>query len=123
MAAALSSSDSGTDSDTGGELEEKSLFILKNLAGRVESRLRVVDREGRMIADSAVLGPRTHVLPENPKLHSQGSLPEEYTREVERSVREAPLYQIVVPPLRRIIDFFALPEVPITSAESSGRCW
>lgn len=107
-----------TIADTsGGDLETKALFILKNLDDRVESRLRVVDGKGQLIADSAVLGHRTPVLTESPKLSIRGSLPEAYASEAERSVREVPLYQIVVPPLRRLIDIFSPPEVPIASAE------
>jgi two-component system sensor histidine kinase ChvG len=38
----------------GRDLEEESLRIMENLAGRMESRIRVVDSEGVLLADSAV---------------------------------------------------------------------
>lgn len=88
---------------SGKNARERTLEIFRSLAGRYQSRLRVVDKSGRLLADSAVHHAR------------------EYTRSVEYpkedSSREAFLYQLLVPPVRRFVSLFRSQEQTLGSAE------
>ncbi len=97
----------------GRELEEESLRIMNNLAGRVESRIRVVDSGGLLLADSAV---DSAALPAEPG----SSYPERGGEESIRG-RDTLLYRLTVVPYNNIISALRrllLPPVPpLGSAE------
>jgi two-component system sensor histidine kinase ChvG len=60
----------------GSRLAEEAARILRNLAGRVDARIRVVDAEGRLVADSAAIAAPSAPAPvakENPYAEDSGS--------------------------------------------------
>jgi len=99
---------------SGRDLEAEALRIMANLAGRVESRIRVVDVEGRLLADSAVdslaSAADTNTQTGDPRISSIQSW-------TEGSARDELLYQIVVPPVRRAVDVLSPPQPALPSAE------
>ncbi len=90
----------------GGDVGGEALRIMINLAGRVESRIRVLDSSGRVLADSAV-----------------DSAPVENSSSGNRtttSARDEVLYRTLVPPARRVLDALSPPEPPLPAAEFYG---
>jgi len=102
---------------SGRDIETEALRIMANLEGRVESRIRVVDPAGRLVADSAVNSP---VAPRGVAVadSSRETRRSDYEPAiVDRSVRDVFLYRIVVPPVRRVVAVFSPPVPPLPSAE------
>jgi two-component system, OmpR family, sensor histidine kinase ChvG len=105
---------------SGRDLEAEALRIMTNLAGRVESRIRVVDREGRLLADSAVDSPAagngSTGIGSRSATDPRSLLPADDAG----SVRDELLYRVVVPPVRRVVDVLSPPIPPLPSAEFYG---
>ena len=114
----LSSALSGLGTEAAGEnaappLTTEAERILENLKARVDSRLRVVDRTGRLLADSARL---------NPPAETEAPATDRYaaeTREAGRPGRanESVLYRAAVYPLNLIKKIFFPPPANYSSAE------
>jgi two-component system sensor histidine kinase ChvG len=86
-----------------GELDEElATEILRELDQRTESRLRVVDRWGTLLADTSRLGPR---------------LEGEIETAPDRSTRETGLYRIGSLPFRLYRRYLAPPAPPMTTAD------
>ncbi len=101
----------------GRDLKEESLRIMDKLSGRVESRIRVLDADGRLLADSAVDSPgamRTDT-PQRSTIMSYRKI--EPREEEEKSGRESILYRLLVPPTRKVLSLVLPPDSPISSAE------
>ena len=91
---------------------DASMALLSRLQGRTESRIRIVDRQGRLLADSARLVPRR----EAPPVSSRSRL-DEYEPEPEPTprTRENPLYRLgawLYRTPQRIDRLFGPPEPP-----------
>lgn len=103
---------------SGRDLQAEALRIMANLAGRVESRIRVVDVEGRLLADSAVDSLAS--LPDADG-DTGGGTGDPRVSSLESwsagSARDELLYQIVVPPVRRAVDVLSPPQSALPSAE------
>jgi two-component system sensor histidine kinase ChvG len=95
--------------DQGYPEEEKCQKILKKLEGRKKSRLRIVDREGNLLADSSVLF--TEI-----KEHEPGAegLPD-YTRESEDQNNW--LYDLFLSPIRFFRELYGPPKPDLESAD------
>jgi two-component system sensor histidine kinase ChvG len=96
----LSSALSGPEGGIAGRAER----LFASLGGRVDSRLRVVDREGRLLADSAAPGPG-----ESPGEAGGKEAP------AERAPNASLLYRAAVYPVN-IVKKFILPPRPVFSA-------
>jgi two-component system sensor histidine kinase ChvG len=113
----LSSALSGPE----GGIAERAERILANLGGRVDSRLRVVDREGRLLADSAAPGPAGSPREAEKEEGSPAEKGEE-SPPAEKSPNASLLYRAAVYPVNMVKKFF-LPPRPVFSAGEyySGR--
>ncbi|MBN2627581.1 MAG: sensor N-terminal transmembrane domain-containing protein, partial [Spirochaetales bacterium] len=96
------------------DIRRESEKLLHNLQKRLEARIRVVDREGRLLADSA--RPAT-------KVETDGNL-EEMTEDTSFEESSAPnefriniLYRIVTYPIMAFKKLFFPPETPLPSGE------
>jgi two-component system sensor histidine kinase ChvG len=105
---------------SGRDLEAEALRIMTNLAGRVESRIRVVDQKGRLLADSAVDSPTAGATSVGTGSWSASDPRALLPAGDEGSVRDELLYRVVVPPVRRVVDVFSPPVPPLPSAEFYG---
>jgi two-component system sensor histidine kinase ChvG len=85
--------------------------ILENLKARVDSRLRVVDRRGRLLADSSRLNPR-----EDAEAARTAAYADE-TRGQRSSANESLLYRVAVYPLNFVKKLFFPPQAGYSSAE------
>jgi len=106
------------DSD---QLKEDALRILKNLSGNQDARIRVVDAEGRLLADSSSPSLNTVSPPakstEVLKSVSPVSRSKALYNEIPPSVREHWLYKLAVYPLNLMKRVFSAPDEPLVSAE------
>lgn len=102
---------------SGRDLEVESLRIMTNLSGRVESRIRVLDSEGRLLADSAVDSPVAAASTVDTTATWTDQYRIESTDNDEGSARDELLYRVVVPPVRRAIDVISPPQPALPSAE------
>jgi two-component system, OmpR family, sensor histidine kinase ChvG len=97
----------------GRNLEEEALRIMVNLSGRMESRIRVVDTEGLLLADSAIDSGVPVTIEEDPYSTRSTS--------VSLRGRDTFLYRITVLPYNRLRTIFRKlffpPDPPIGSAE------
>ena len=91
-----------------GDLEAEATEILINLAGRHEARLRLVDAEGRLLADTSRLGPTAVAVP--PK---EGRYPAPASSRAEESL----LYRSSTLPVRIYRRYLKAPDPPLESAE------
>ena len=121
----------------GQDLSAQAAVILRRLAGRVDSRLRVIDAEGRLLADSAALAPaaagggqdgQRSAPPEQ-----EAGIPSPYDSLRSDSLSEAaktmdaivanpranehPLYRIVVYPLNVLRRLFLPPQAEYRNAD------
>lgn len=89
--------------------EEKAVLFLKNLNGESKTRLRVVDPEGRLVADSSTLF--------TPEIHkAEAPYWSRYNKEtLSNSARTPLLYRIAVLPIRLYRKLFQ-PPVPVKEA-------
>lgn len=93
--------------------------VLRRLEQRTEARLRVVDQEGRLLADSALLGPRRGAVAVDPGASRYASAAEEAARPAETRTREARsrlLYRLGAGLYRtygRFVQSFSPPAVPM----------
>jgi len=127
----------------GKDLEIEALRILTNLAGRVESRIRIVDETGRPVADSALNSvpavPVEGTAASNTAIAADGTdrststarfvdsttslsdAPDpaapERIEKAAGSARDELIYRVVVPPVRRVIDLLSAPDPALPSAE------
>ncbi|ADK80184.1 sensor histidine kinase [Sediminispirochaeta smaragdinae] len=79
-------------------IQDEGLRILANLAGRMESRIRIVGQDGTLLADSAVDSP----VSRDETMQAAGR---DY--EKQESGRQAFLYRLVVPPVNRLRELCA----------------
>lgn len=105
---------------SGRDMEGEALRILDNLGGRVESRIRVVDHEGRILADSAVDSSPGTGDEDGTGAYDDGGSEGSITID-DRSARDQFLYRVVVPPVRRALDALLPPVPPLASAEFYGN--
>jgi two-component system sensor histidine kinase ChvG len=109
IAAALRESD---------DIKEDGLTLLRNMEGRQDARIRIVDEAGQLLADSS----SPSLLPESKALSSPGvskvsSRGSSLYEEISPSLREHWLYKTAVYPLNIIKRLFVEPPVPLPSAE------
>jgi two-component system, OmpR family, sensor histidine kinase ChvG len=106
---------------SGKDLETEALRLLGNLKSRMESRIRVVDHSGRLLADSAVDSPLPAPLPSS--VESIRKTPEEDHKEhenYERSsteIRESFLYRLAITPINTLRRILTPPEPALPSGE------
>jgi two-component system sensor histidine kinase ChvG len=132
LSSALSGfAESGTEESPEEEaaLARESLRILENLKSRVDSRLRVVDRTGRLLADSARLLPpqaESSRIPESPDLYSEpdpqaeSAAAQNESRRTANSKADASenfLYRAAVYPLNAVKKLLFPPAANYSSAE------
>ncbi len=105
-------------------LEEEAPRILRNLRERTDSRIRIVDSEGNLLADSSdpALYDNLETPPsaeENTKLRSSRSqdLYESLDATVSEDIRENWLYKTAVYPINVVRRLFLPPSPPLGSAE------
>jgi two-component system sensor histidine kinase ChvG len=99
-----------------GELAAEARRVLTNLSGRVDSRIRVVDAEGRLLADSAtILG----IPPEPPPAptHSKAANNEAGNDDADDSPNASILYRAVVYPVNLLKRLLFPPQVSYEGAE------
>lgn len=109
----------------GTRLAEEAGMILGRLGGRVDSRIRVVDMRGRLLADSAAAA----LIPELPSRITEGSEPAPGSGKTggagsqdARVPNESALYRTVVYPLNVLRKLLQPPREPYDSGEFySGR--
>ena len=93
--------------------EEESLRILKNLQGRLDSRIRVVNGKGELLADSS--DPRLYDTP--PEIPGESKSYRSYIEDPPESLRDNWLYQAAVSPVNLLRRLFLPPSAPLGSAE------
>ena len=105
-------------------LAEESSRILRNLRERTDSRIRIVDRNGFLLADSSdpsLYEPGENTLPEEKEVKFRSSRSDEIYETLESSVsdniRENWLYKTAVYPINIIRRLFLPPAPPMGSAE------
>lgn len=93
--------------------------LLRRLEQRTEARLRVVDRQGRLLADSALLGPRRPATPPDSLSRSEAHPEPEPRGPAEKSAKEARsrlLYRLGAALYRaygHFVQSFSPPELPV----------
>jgi two-component system sensor histidine kinase ChvG len=100
-------------------LAAEALRILENLNARVDSRLRVVDRDGRLLADSARLVPDRASVPPEPESSyppgdGQGG---RAAAEPQTSANQRLLYRAAVYPINLVKKYFFPPQASYSDAE------
>lgn len=129
LAAALAESAGSSDADrspgagetTASDLRTRAAALLAQLDGRVEARLRIVDRTGVTLADSSALGDEPVESAPNP--YGRPSAGESRVSSDVRSARDRLLYRLglVVVTLKRLVwPRAALPESAALPAESAA---
>lgn len=103
---------------TGKNLEVEALRLLGNLKSRMESRIRVVDVQGRLLADSAVDSPMPAPLPspDPSKWSTRDNGNEDYERS-STEIRESFLYRLAVTPIKTLRRLFSPAEPALPSAD------
>lgn len=101
-------------------LDQRADEILENLAARTESRIRVVDSQGFLLADSVVQQIWTPPVPLAKTIVSRSV---EYVDEAvkENTGRDSLLYRIAVYPMNIIRNLLVPPEPPQTSTDIYGE--
>ncbi len=105
------------------DLQEEGVRLLKNMEGRLNARIRIVDSSGQLLADSSSPGiqpPRIEEPPENRSKVSRIASSEyidALEEEVPENIRENWLYRAAVYPLNIIRRLFSPPAAPLASAE------
>ncbi|MDC7126895.1 MAG: HAMP domain-containing sensor histidine kinase [Spirochaetales bacterium] len=97
---------------SGRALEEESIRILTNLEGKIDSRIRIVNTEGLLIADSS--SPDLYSEPVNKTVSKSYRY---YSESEEQSIRENWLYKVAVYPLKIFRRIFLPPTPLLGSAE------
>jgi len=100
------------------QLKEDALRILKNLDGNQDARIRIVDVQGNLLADSSspVLIPAVKSSEIQSGIKSI-SRSDAFYNEIPPSIREHWLYRLAVSPLNLIRRIVSEPAVPLVSAE------
>ncbi len=94
-------------------LKGDGVLLLKNMEGRLDARIRIVDAGGRLLADSSTLGVRNSEEPVDKYSRSSAAV----SAELPVNVREHWLYRAAVAPLNLIKAIFYPPAAPLASAE------
>jgi len=98
------------------DLEADALRILKNMEGKQDSRIRILDVRGSLLADSSSPSLAPVENPAAAEMKTRSSYTG-LTSEIPQSVREHWLYRLAVSPLNLARRIFAEPAVPLVSAE------
>ncbi|PKL24639.1 MAG: histidine kinase [Spirochaetae bacterium HGW-Spirochaetae-3] len=101
---------------TGTDLAAEAALVLGRLGGRVDSRLRVVDAAGRLIADSATMVPSAETAATGTR-SSYGAAGEPAAPVDSRKANERALYRTVVYPLNLLRRFLSPPSEAYDSGE------
>lgn len=102
---------------SGVELRTEAAVVLKRLGGRVDSRIRVVDAEGRLLADSAGPAPREAAAAQSPSSAERlasGSAPAQARQP---KANETLSYRVFTAPLSFIRRIIQAPSEPFNTAE------
>lgn len=102
---------------SGVELRTEAAAVLKRLGGRVDSRIRVVDAEGRLLADSAGPAPREAGAAQGPSSTERlasGSAPAQARQP---KANETLSYRVFTAPLSFIRRIVQAPSEPFNTAE------
>lgn len=102
---------------SGVELRTEAAVVLKRLGGRVDSRIRVVDAEGRLLADSAGPAPREAAAAQGPSSAERlasGSAPAQARPQ---KANETLAYRVFTAPLSFIRRIAQAPSEPFNTAE------
>lgn len=102
---------------SGVDLRTEAAVVLKRLAGRVDSRIRVVDAEGRLLADSAGPAPREAAAAQSPSSTERlasGSAPAQARQP---KANETLSYRVFTAPLSFIRRIVQAPSEPFNTAE------
>jgi len=104
---------------SGRNLTDESLRILKNLKGRQDARIRIVDTEGRLLADSSAPGllPAVQIESEETDLRKYASAYDETASVTREYLRDHWLYKMAVFPVNVFRNLFLPPNPPLGSAE------
>ena len=120
LASALAGTEERTGTEDPAELAARAGEILTILAARTEARIRVVDDQGRLLADSVPALGRD--VPESQDLYSLRKVPSSVSDTRKSPGRDTWLYRVTVYPLNLARKLFLPPDRPLSSAEYySGR--
>ncbi len=102
---------------TGTDLAAEAALVLGRLGGRVDSRLRVVDATGRLLADSATMPKAAETGSEPDGSATRSYAPAAPLPADSRKANERALYRTVVYPLNLVRRFFSPPSEGYDSGE------
>lgn len=94
-------------SESGKVTKEKATEIISNLNRKHEARIRIVNREGRLLADSSSLNEDKHIFKETSSYRSSNT----DIKKKEAPAQDSLLYRIVTSPVRAYRKLFVPPSI------------